>query len=130
VTVLGGVGLDVVEVARVRRLLSRQGERALARLFTPGERRYCDGRAARDRHYAVRIAAKEAVFKALSGSNDARAIGWREIEVRADGMGRPEILLHARASTRARELGVSRVRISLTHSDTVAAAVAVLELDE
>ena len=127
---IGGVGLDVVEIDRVRRLLERQGERALGRLFTPAERRYCDGRAARERHYAVRIAAKEAVFKALSGSDDARAITWREIEVSADGHGRPQIILHARASRRAQALGVARVRVSLTHSDAVAAAIAVLEVDE
>jgi holo-[acyl-carrier protein] synthase len=130
VTAIGGVGLDVVEIGRVRRLLSRQGARALDRLFTPAERQYCDARAEPARHYAARVAAKEAVFKALSGSGDARAIGWREIEVVPDGDGRPEIALHSRAALRARVLGVARVRISLTHTEGVAAAIAVLEVHE
>jgi holo-[acyl-carrier protein] synthase len=75
----------------------------------------------------VRVAAKEAAFKALSGSDDARLIGWREIEVRTGDHGRPELVLHGRASRRAEELGVSRFWVSLTHDHTTAAAMVVLE---
>jgi holo-[acyl-carrier protein] synthase len=125
---IAGVGLDLVEVARVRSLLLRKGNRALERLFCDEERAYCDARAARERHYAARIAAKEAVFKALSGSDDARTIGWREIEVRVDGHGRPDIVLSGQAAKRAAALHVSRVLVTLTHSDTTAAAVVILEV--
>jgi holo-[acyl-carrier protein] synthase len=127
---IAGVGLDVVDIERVATLLTDKGERALRRLFTEGERAYCEGKAARVRHYASRVAAKEAAFKALSGSQAARAIGWREIEVCLDAQGRPGVVLHGRAAARAKDLGVTRVWVTLTHADTVAAAVVIVETGE
>jgi holo-[acyl-carrier protein] synthase len=125
--VIVGLGLDVVDVARVRDLLATRGERVLTRLFSEGERRYCESKAIPERHFAVRIAAKEAAFKALSGTADARSIGWREIEVLIDDHGRPQLLFHERAARRAAELRVDRSLITLTHAEGVAAAVVVLE---
>jgi holo-[acyl-carrier protein] synthase len=126
--VIGGLGLDVVEIERVRRLLTNKGERALARLFTAGERRYCEAKPDPVHHFAVRIAAKEAAFKALSGTPQARAIGWREIEVRVDAGGCPVLDLHGAAARRAAQLDVSHIWLSLSHADAVAAAVVVLEV--
>ena len=100
---IAGVGIDLVDIGRVVALLDRHPERARSRLFTPGERRYCDARAAPSRHYAARLAAKEAAFKALSGTAEARGIGWREIEVCTDGDGRPALRLHGSAARRAAE---------------------------
>jgi holo-[acyl-carrier protein] synthase len=120
------VGIDLVTVARVARLLERHDERALERLLTPAERTYCLGMAYPARHVAARVAAKEAVFKALQGSEDARGIGWTEIEVTRDEHGRPGVRLSGRAATRFRELGASRVLLSLTHTDETAAAMAVV----
>ncbi|HEX6315513.1 MAG TPA: holo-ACP synthase [Gemmatimonadaceae bacterium] len=122
-----GIGVDVVEISRVRSMIASQGERALARLFTPAERSYCADMANPARHFAVRVAAKEATFKALSGSDEARGIGWREMEVELDAIGRPSIRLHGRASARARELGVAHTWISLSHGDDLATAFVVLE---
>jgi holo-[acyl-carrier protein] synthase len=125
--VILGIGVDLVEISRVRSLLASQGERAILKLFTEEERRYCIGMANPARHFAVRVAAKEAAFKALSGSEDARGIGWREMEVELDDIGRPSLRLHGRASLRARELGVARSWISLSHGDDLATAFVVLE---
>lgn len=122
-----GIGVDLVEISRVRSLLASKGERALGRLFTEEERRYCEGMAFPARHFAARVAAKEAAFKALSGTDDARGIGWREMEVVLDGLGRPSLLLHGRASTRARELGIARTWLTLSHGDDLATAFVVLE---
>jgi holo-[acyl-carrier protein] synthase len=122
-----GIGVDVVEISRVRSMIASQGDRALTRLFTDAERSYCADMANPARHYAVRVAAKEATFKALSGSDEARGIGWREMEVELDGMGRPNLRLHGRASARARELGVAHTWISLSHGDDLATAFVVLE---
>ena len=122
-----GVGVDLVEISRVRSMIASQGERAILRLFTDGERQYCTKMANPARHFAVRVAAKEAAFKALSGTDDARGIGWREMEVELDEFGRPGLRLHGRASTRARELGVTRTWISLSHGDDLATAFVVLE---
>lgn len=124
-----GIGTDLVEIERVRVLVQEKGERVLARLFTAGERAYCEAKARPARHLAARIAAKEAAFKALSGSDDARGIGWREIEVQMDHLGRPLLALHGRAAARAAELGVARHWVSLTHGEQAAVAVVILERD-
>ena len=122
-----GIGVDLVEISRVRSLIASQGDRAITKLFTEDERDYCSGMANPARHFAVRIAAKEAAFKALSGSEEARAIGWREMEVELDEIGRPSLRLHGRASARAKELGVAKSFISLSHGDDLATAFVVLQ---
>jgi holo-[acyl-carrier protein] synthase len=124
-----GVGLDMVEIARVERLLTGKGERALHRLFTERELAYTSRRAQPARHHAVRLAAKEAAYKALAGNELARGIGWKELEIVSGWDGRPTFELHGRAQQRAAELGVTSVHVSLTHSETAAAAVVILESD-
>jgi holo-[acyl-carrier protein] synthase len=125
--VILGLGIDLVDIERVERLLERKGNRALARLFTAGEAAYAGRRPQPARHLAARFAAKEAAFKALAGNELARTIGWRDIEVVTHGDGRPDLLLHGAAASRAAEIGVRRAHLSLTHSDATAAAVVVLE---
>jgi holo-[acyl-carrier protein] synthase len=121
------VGIDLVAVARIQRMLDRVGDRALERLLTPDERAYCLTMAVPARHMAARVAAKEAVYKALQGTEDARGIGWRDIEVVRDGDGRPSARLHGRAAVRLGELGGGQVLLSLTHTDDLAAAIAVVQ---
>ena len=122
-----GVGVDLVEVARVGAILKDKGARVLERLLTPAERAYCESRPDVATHVAVRLAAKEAVYKALQGSPAARGIGWRDIEVTRAPDGRPDVSLSGSATQRARELGVQRVLLSLSHTHLAAIAVAVLE---
>lgn len=120
------IGIDLVSVPRVQRMLDRNHDRALARLLTDDERTYCLGMAVPARHMAARLAAKEAVYKALQGTEDARGIGWREIEVVRDWDGRPTVRLTGRAATRLTAMGASQVLLSLTHTDEIAAAMAVV----
>lgn len=124
-----GLGMDLVEIARVARMVERHGEHMLARMFTLHERRYAHARSEPARHLAGRIAAKEAAFKALAGNAQARTIGWRdmEVDVRADGA--PELHFHGAAAERARELNVARALLTITHSEGMAAAVVILERD-
>ena len=124
-----GIGIDLVEVERMRLLLDRKGDRALQRLFTDGEREYARVHPEPARQLAARAAAKEAAFKALAGNDLARGIGWRELEVLSRVGRAPALLLHGRAAERASELLVSRVHLSLTHTETTAAAVVVAERD-
>jgi holo-[acyl-carrier protein] synthase len=124
--VITGVGIDLVDIARVDRLLDDKGERALRRLFTADEVSYALARPLPGQHLAARLAAKEAAFKALSGNQLARGIGWKEIEVIRGDHG-PTLALHGRAAERAAELGVTSIWVSLTHSATTAGAVVVLE---
>lgn len=122
-----GLGIDLVDIARVERLLADKGERMLERLFTPAEVAYAMARVRPAMHLAARLAAKEAAFKALAGSDDARLIGWREVEVVARDGHSPTLVLTGRADLRARELAVQHMWLSLTHTDTAAAATVVLE---
>jgi holo-[acyl-carrier protein] synthase len=122
-----GVGVDLVEVARIAAIIKDKGGRVFARLLTPAERAYCESRPDPATHVAVRLAAKEAVYKALQGSDAARGIGWRDIEVIRAPDGRPGVQLAGSAASRARELGVTRVLLSLSHTHLAAVAMAVLE---
>ncbi len=117
-----GVGTDLVDVERVRQALERQpGLRT--RLFTESEWDY----AARHRdphpHLAARFAAKEAVMKALG--RGMSSMGFAEIEVRRDEHGAPRIALHGSAATVAAAAGVAEWHLSMTHTDSLAQAVAV-----
>lgn len=121
-----GVGIDLVDLARIARMLEDKGEHALGRLFTPEERAYLATRPDPTGNAAARIAAKEAVYKAMQSLPGARAIGWRDIEVTRDDEGRPAIQLHGLAERLARQVGGVRIQVSLTHSATSAGAVAVV----
>ncbi len=123
-----GLGIDVVEVARIRRLVGEGADpgtarRFLERCFTEGERRFCDARHDRATPYAARFAAKEAASKALGAP---AGIHWTDVEVEREE-GAPRLRLSGVAASVARERGVTRVHLSLTHDGGVAAAVVVLE---
>jgi holo-[acyl-carrier protein] synthase len=126
--VILGLGIDVVEVARIRRLVGDGADpgtarRFLERCFTEGERRFCDARHDPATPYAARFAAKEAASKALGAPAGIR---WTDVEVEREE-GAPRLRLSGVAGTVARERGVTRIHLSLTHDGGVAAAVVVLE---
>lgn len=122
-----GLGVDIVEIARVRRILERTPS-FRTRVFSEEERAYCDATANPEVHYATRFAAKEAVVKAL-GTGFSRGIGVRDIEVRRNAKGRPYVVLSGRAKQVAAEQGVRELPLSLsfTHTDAVACAMAITE---
>ena len=126
VTVVG-VGIDLVDLERVRALLANKGEQAMTRFFSDSERQYLATRQDATGHAAARIAAKEAVYKALQALPGARGVGWREIEVARDPEGRPAIRLHGLAARVSDERGGLQIRISLTHSAVSAGAIAIVE---
>ncbi len=122
-----GIGIDLVEIERMRLLLLRKGTRALERMFTARERTYAHTHPQPERQLAARAAAKEATYKALSGNDLARAIGWREMEVVSVKGQAPVLVLHGRAQSRANELGVYRVHLSISHTETMAVAYVIAE---
>jgi holo-[acyl-carrier protein] synthase len=121
-----GVGIDLVDLERIARMLADKGEHAMGRLFTAEERAYLATRPDPTGNAAARIAAKEAVYKAMQSLPGARAIGWRDIEVTRDSEGRPAIRLHGLAARLADEVGGVRIQVSLTHASAAAGAVAVV----
>jgi holo-[acyl-carrier protein] synthase len=122
-----GLGVDVVDVDRAEALLGPRRRRALDRLLTGSELEYVNRMRYPARHLAVRLAAKEAVYKALQSLDGARAVGWREIEVVRDGNGKPSVRLHGLAASIVAARHGGRIHLSLTHSDLSAVAVAILE---
>ena len=117
------VGVDLVEIGRIARAIERWGDRFLQRVYTPAEVARCRGRVP---ELAVRFAAKEAVSKALGvGIWWQGGIGWTDVEVRQDRLGKPEVYLRGRAAERAQALGLDVWAISLSHSEEQAIAVAV-----
>jgi holo-[acyl-carrier protein] synthase len=122
-----GVGIDLVDLQRVRDLLADKGEQAMIRFFSEHERQYLASRPDATGHAAARIAAKEAVYKAMQSLPGARGVGWREIEVFRDSDGRPAIRLHGLAARISQEFGGLAIKISLTHSALSAGAIAIVE---
>jgi holo-[acyl-carrier protein] synthase len=115
------VGIDLIEIARVRRALERHGDGFRERCFTESERAYCDSRPNPAQHYAGRFAAKEAVGKALGSGV---YFTWREIEIR--GRPKPGVHLSGRTALFAERVGAGQIELSMTHSLELAAAVAVV----
>lgn len=122
-----GLGIDVVDISRAVAMLESHRKRVLERLLTAGELEYVTRMPHPPRHLAVRLAAKEAVYKALQSLPDARGVGWREIEVTRTQHGRPEIALTGVAARVLASRQGARIRVSLTHSELSAVAVAILE---
>src|SRR5690606_17593680 len=117
-----GIGVDLVEVDRLRTILGRTPTMA-ERLFTPGERAYAEAANDPTERYAARFAAKEAVMKALGVG--LGAVDWYDIEVVRNDQGAPELVITGRARALADAAGVSRWLLTLTHTATMAEAIAV-----
>ena len=121
-----GMGVDIIEVPRVRAAIERFGERFLRRLFTVGEIRYCESKANKYERFAARFAAKEAALKAI-GTGLSRGISWQDVEVTREPSGRPTLIFKGKAAEFAQRLGFRRASISLTHTEQVALAQVILE---
>jgi holo-[acyl-carrier protein] synthase len=122
-----GLGMDLAQIERMRGAIERRGERLLARLFTAGERAYCERRPrTRFNSYAGRFAVKEAVMKLL-GTGWTRGVRWVDIEVVRHPGQAPRVELHGATARIAATQGIARVHITITHDAGIAAAVAVGE---
>ena len=122
-----GIGLDIVEIPRVERLIADKGEAVFAKLLTADERAYVTSQPLPAQHLAARIAAKEAVYKALQALPDSRAVGWQDIEVVRAREGFPSIRLLGLAVSLAETVGGLTIHLSLSHTETTAGAVALIE---
>lgn len=118
-----GVGVDIIEVARISKALDRYGERFVRRVFAQEEADVCQARAQRGPCFAARFAAKEAVMKALGCGWGP--VGWRDIVVERAANGQPRVRLAGRAAILAKEQGVQRIYISLAHVAPMATAYAI-----
>lgn len=118
-----GIGVDMLEIARMRRAMERHPS-ILRRTFTEEECAYCETTARPAEHYAARFAAREAVLKAL-GTGFSDGIGMKDVSVGRGDDGRPRVVLMRRAAELAQAQGVQEVVLSLSHTREVAVANAV-----
>jgi holo-[acyl-carrier protein] synthase len=121
-----GIGVDLVECARIQRSIDRFGDRFLHRVFTDGEIEYSMSMKFPARHLAARFAAKEAVSKAF-GTGIGKAMGWRDIDVRKRPSGEPFLVFSGPAEELAAKRGVTCALITLSHTEHHAMACIVLD---
>jgi holo-[acyl-carrier protein] synthase len=121
-----GTGVDLVEIDRFRKVIERLKDRFILRVFTANEQQFCNEHRDPVPHFAVRFAAKEALFKAL-GTGWAKGVTWLDVEVRRERQDAPTMVLRGEAQRLSSAMGASKVHLSLSHSDQWAIATVILE---
>ena len=122
-----GIGLDLVDIARIEASIERFGDRFTGKIFSESERKYCHRKKNPAPHYAARFAAKEACAKAL-GCGVSGGLLWKDMELsRDESTGQPTMVLSGRARENAAQLAVVNIHVTLTHANKQAAAVVILE---
>ena len=120
-----GIGTDIIEVERIKRLLSEQ-KKFKDRIFTSGEIEYCRGKVNNGQNYAARFAVKEAFLKAI-GTGWREGVAFKEIEVVNDKKGKPGLILSGTAKKIAKELAVTNIQVSISHLKDLAIGIVILE---
>jgi holo-[acyl-carrier protein] synthase len=121
-----GIGIDLVETARIQASMDRFGDAFLERFLLPEEIKFCKSHRHPFTHVAARFAAKEAVAKAF-GTGLGEALGWHDIEIGRKPTGEPFLVLHKKAFELFQARGGKGTHVSLTHTENYAAAVVVME---
>lgn len=121
-----GTGIDLVPVGRLKKILTRWGDRFAARFFCQQEIDYCRKKASPAIHFAARFAAKEAFLKSL-GIGLGMGISLKDIEVINDDRGKPDLILRGEAQRLLEEGEIRKVHLSLTHTTESALAIVILE---
>jgi holo-[acyl-carrier protein] synthase len=124
--VIFGIGVDVLEAARIKKVFDKYGEHFVERLLLPGERAQMERTKRKERFLAMRFAAKEAIVKAM-GTGFAHGIWIRDIGVVQNQWGKPEVVYSARGEKMRRQLGIGDGHVTLTDEAGLIVAVAVLE---
>ena len=116
-----GIGIDIVEVTRIHEASRRWGPRFEERIYTHQELTYCGDTPSRYWRLAARFAAKEATLKAL-GTGLTTGMRWQDVEIQADAVGKPQIVLHGEVRRYAHTQNISSVFVSMSHTNTYAVA--------
>jgi holo-[acyl-carrier protein] synthase len=121
-----GIGIDIIEAARIASSYERFGERFVNRILLPDEIAYCLSHKNPAPFLAARFAAKEAISKAF-GTGIGAALGWQDMEIRRKESGEPFVVLHGKGMELFASRGAKQLLVSLSHTQNYAAATAVLE---
>jgi holo-[acyl-carrier protein] synthase len=120
-----GIGVDLIEIDRIKQAIERNGQRFVDRVYTKAEQEYCEQRPS-FACYAARFTAKEAFLKAL-GTGLRKGMRWQDIEVYTDELGKPHVQLYGYLEERAKQEKFEHVHLSLSHSSAYAIAQVVIE---
>jgi len=123
-----GTGVDIMETSRVEEALQKYGERFFKRVWTPAEIAYCQKFRNQTERLAARFAAKEAAFKAL-GTGWREGVRWVDVEITHLSSGKPELILRGQAEEIARQMGVVRTAVSISHAGRFVVAQVIFESD-
>lgn len=123
-----GIGIDLIEVDRIRSSFQKFGDRFVNRILRPGEISYCLQHKDPGPFLAARFAAKEAISKAF-GTGIGADLSWQDMEVARRETGEPWVILHQKGQALLQARGATRLHISLSHTVQHATAIAILESD-
>ena len=118
-----GVGIDIIEIERIKKSIEKYSDRFLNKVFTSEEIKYCNSKFNKYQHFAARFAAKEAVYKALT-SGWKEGLRWKDIEIQNDASGMPSI--NSRGKLQSFLSGDTQLRISISHSQNYVTSVAII----
>ena len=123
---IAGIGIDIVDIGRVKALLSRYGDRFVERVFTEAEAAYARKSVKPGERLAGRFAVKEAVLKAF-GTGKSQGIRWRDVETVRGPMGRPQVSLYGEAANYFEKLKADTIHVTITHDGGKAVAFVIIE---
>jgi holo-[acyl-carrier protein] synthase len=123
---IAGIGIDLVNVGRMKKILDKWDAHFTGRVFTDGEIDYCTKKAFPAIHFAARFAAKESCLKSM-GIGIGMGVRLKDMEVSNSRQGKPELICHHQAAVFLRQQGIRTILLSLTHTSEYAAAVVILE---
>jgi holo-[acyl-carrier protein] synthase len=121
---IAGIGTEIVECLRLRRMIEEHGEQFLLRVFTEKEVRFCQSRRYATEHFAARWAAKEAVLKSL-GAHGGKGTSWTDIETESDDAGNAKVVIHGGLGEVMRTRGAAEILLSMSFCRAYATATAI-----
>ena len=124
---ISGIGIDLIEVQRIREAIAKYGDRFLNRIYTKVEIEYCSTKKSAELHYAGRFAAKEAAFKAMERGWGGD-ISWKEIEIHNETSGAPRVVFYGKALELIQQKKIVRAHVTISHIEEHATAVVILEI--
>lgn len=126
---INGCGIDIIEISRVKNIIEKWGNGFLEKIYSQDEIMYCENKKSNKfQSYAGIFAAKEACVKALG--TGFRKIGWKEIKIKNDLLGKPLICLSSQLRARLEKIKVGNIHLSISHTKSLAVAQVVIEYDK
>ena len=118
-----GIGIDIIEINRIKQNVEKYGEKFLTKIYTSTEIEYCQSKASKYQHFAARFAAKEAVYKALA-TGWQEVLSWQDIEISNESTGMPQVTMRGKLKEFLAD--DKNLKISISHSKNYVVSVAII----